>query len=1031
MKYWTGRLAGWPAVAILSAVTLRADVKVDTGTFGGMEARCIGPAVMSGRVAAMDIVDEERRTVYVGAASGGIWKSVNGGTTFKPVFDSNTQSIGALAIDRKNTKVVWAGTGESWVRNSVSVGTGVYKTTDGGENWQRMGLEETERISQVLIDPKDSETVYVCALGHLWNSNEERGVFRTTDGGKTWEKVLYVDSETGCGGLAMDPQETKILYAGMWQHRRQPDFFHSGGPGSGLYKTADGGKTWKRITAGLPAGDLGRIAIAVSPSRPSRVYATVEAEKTGMYRSDDCGESWQWIGSTGNVEARPFYFSLLVADPKDHNRIYKPGFSTSVSTDGGETFRAIANSPHPDHHALWINPENPDEMYLGTDGGVYRSADRGVHWMFLKSLPLSQFYQVAYDMANPYNVYGGLQDNGTWYGPSQAPGGILNKHWNNIGFGDGFHAYPDPKDQDLVYVEWQGGRIQRMRKSTGESKDIRPMPADPNTKLRFNWNTPIHLSATRENTLYIGSQFLLRSRDRGETWEQISPDLTTDDPKKQRQGESGGLSIDNSTAENHCTIYCISESSRNADIIWAGTDDGNLQVTRDGGKTWKNVVDRISGLPKFTWVSSVKASRHADGTAYATFDGHTLGDKKPYVYRTGDFGNTWTSLVAPDIEGYVHVITEDPVRPGLLFLGTEFGLFVSLDDGANWARFEGKLPRVAVRDIAVHPREHDLILATHGRGVWIVDDISPLRQLTREVLESEAAVLLPRPAEIRIPASSQEFNGDDEFVGSNPASGAQITYYLKNRHLLGDFRVEIVDEKGLVVTTLPGGKRRGINRVGWSMRSKPPKIPPAGSLVSQPFSMFGPAVSEGTYTVRIFKGTETYEGRVHVVGDPRAGYTAEDKELQNQTVMRLYDMLGRLTYVVDTILDVQAQANDRIKKLGDASAAGAQAKALVDDLEAFRKTLVATRKGGMLSGEEQFREKLSDLYGAVNAFEGRPTNSQIQYAGVLEGKLREIEGSLETRLGDPLTAVNAELGSANIDPIKRQSKADWEAKQKN
>ncbi len=1019
----------WTTVCVQESV--KAEIKVDSGTFGGLEARCIGTATTSGRIAAMDVIDRERRMIYVGAASGGVWKSDNGGTTFKPVFEKHTQSIGAIAIDRKNPDVVWVGTGEPWTRNSVSVGTGIYKTADGGEEWEFKGLKDSERISKILIDPTHSDTVYVCAVGHLWNSHEERGVFKTTDGGKSWEKILFVNADTGCGDLAMDPQEPQILYAGMWQHRRKPYFFTSGGPDSGLHKSTDGGKTWRKITNGLPPGDLGRIAIAVTPSRPNRVYATVEADKTGLYRSEDLGESWRWVGTTGNVESRPFYFSLLVADPKDYNRVYKPGSGLSVTTDGGDTFTGIAGSPHPDHHALWINPSDPDEMFLGTDGGVYYSQDRGIRWIFVRTLPVSQFYQVGYDMADPYNVYGGLQDNGTWTAPSRSPSGVQNKHWDNIGFGDGFHAYPDRKDQDIVYVEWQGGRIQRMKKSTGESKDIKPLPPDKDTKLRFNWNSPIHLSPTRDDCLYIGSQFLFRSRDRGETWESLSPDLTTNDPEKQKQGESGGLTVDNSTAENHCTIYCISESPKNENVIWAGTDDGNLQVTRDGGKSWKNTVGTVPGVPKCTWVSSVEASRHAEGTAYATFDGHTFGDMKTHVFKTTDFGETWTSLASDAVEGYAHVIAEDLVRPELLFLGTEFGLFFSIDGGVQWARFENKFPKVAVRDIAIHPRDHDLILATHGRGIWILDDITPLRALTRDVLDSEVAVLPSRPAVMQIPASSQEFGGDDEYFGPNPSGGAQIAYYLKTRHLVGDLKVEIVDATGKVMTTLPGGKRRGINRASWTMRSKPPKVPPASSLVSQPFSFYGPAVAEGSYTLRVTKSGQSFEGKFTVVPDQRAGYTTEDKKLQDETVMKLYDMLGRLTYVVDTLLDAQNQAKERVKKIGEEKPLAAKAKALIDELENFRKTLVATRKGGSLAGEEQYREKLTDLYGAVNGFEGRPTNSHLAYMEVLGNQLTEIESGLESRLGAPLEGANAELKQAGAEPIKRLTKADWDARQQN
>lgn len=1009
--------------------SLAAEVKIDSGTFGGLEARAIGPAVMGGRIAALDAVYKDRLTIYVGAAAGGVWKSANAGTSFKPVFEKYPQSIGAISIDRTKPDVVWVGTGEPWTRNSVSIGNGIYKTTDGGDNWEHLGLADTERISRIIIDPKNSDTVYVCAPGHLWNSNEERGLFKTTDGGKSWTKMLYIDADTGCGDVAIDPQDPNIVYATTWQFRRWAYFFKSGGPGSGLHKSIDGGKTWRKITQGLPSSELGRIAIAVAPTRPSVLYASVESEKTGMYRSDDLGESWRWTGTSSNVEARPFYFSLVVPDPADFNRVYKPGGIIASSTDGGQTFSSLGNGTHGDHHALWIDPHNADHMLLGTDGGIYRSFNRGVHWEFLQVLPVSQFYEVAYDMADPYNVYGGLQDNGTWKGPSRTPSGVRNKHWNNIGGGDGFAVQIDKRDPDLVYVEWQGGRVQRRRMSTGEMKDIKPLPGKDDPKYRFNWNTPIALSPTRDDTVYLGGQFLFRTRDRGESWERISPDLTTDDPEKQKQIDSGGLTPDNSTAENHCTIYTISESPKNESVIWVGTDDGNLQITRDGGKTWKNVVSNVTGLTKNTWVSHVEASRFAEGTAYVTFDGHTSGDMKPYVYKTADFGQTWTALATDAVEGFCHVIREDLESANLLFLGTELGLFVSVDGGAQWARFEGNVPKVPVRDLAIHPREHDLIIATHGRGILIVDDIAPLRQFTQDVLEDDVAMLKSRPSVLRIPAGEQEFPGDDEYFGPNPPDAVQITYYLKNRHMVGDLKLEVLDANGKVISTLPGTKRRGLNRVSWMARQKPPKIPPASTLVPQMFAFLGPQIAEGTYKVRLTKVDKVYEGAVAVLTDPRADYTAEGKALQDKLVMELYDLLGRLTFMVDGMLDLETKVKERIEKAGTGAPVAARLKEFGDSIEALRKTIVATRKGGFLAGEERLREKLGDLYGAVNGYEGSPTKSQVDYAKVLAAQLDEANQKVDAAAGVPLDALNAALTAAGQEPIARLTKAEWDAKQ--
>lgn len=1019
-------LFAWLSAAIL-APAASAEPKFDSNTFGELQARSIGPAAMGGRIAALDAVAlESRLTVYVGAASGGVWKSINGGTTFKPVFDDHTQSIGAIAIDRRKPDTVWVGTGEAWTRNSVSVGDGVYKTTNGGEKWEHVGLKDTERIVKILIHPNRSDTVYVCAPGHLWNANEERGVFKTTDGGKNWEKVLYVDSDTGCGDIAMDPQEPDILYAGMWQFRRWPWYFKSGGPGSALYKTTDGGTTWRELTTGLPDGELGRIAVAVAPARTCRLYATVESQNTAMYRSDDCGESWTRAGTTNMVEARPFYFSLLVVDPKNHDRVYKPATITAVSNDAGGTFNNIANSPHPDHHAFWINPDNPDHLLLGTDGGLYESVDRGVHWTYRQSLPISQFYTVSYDMQDPYYVYGGLQDNGSWMAPSQSASGIQNAHWQNIGGGDGFHVYVDRADPDYIYTEWQGGRIQRYRRSTGETKDIKPLEEEGDPKYRFNWNSPIHVSPNRSDTIYIGGQYLFRSRNRGESWEKISPDLTTNNPDKQKQIESGGLTIDNSTAENHCTIYTIAESPRDENVIWIGTDDGNVQVTRDGGKTWTNVTSNFPGVPPCTWVTQVEAGPHDAATAYVTLDGHRTGDMKPYTFRTTDYGRTWTSLVTEDIEGYCLSVRQDLLNPDLLFLGTEFGLYVSVDNGNHWARFKNKLPKVGVRAMAVHPREHDLLLGTHGRGVMIIDDITPLRHLTADVLESDVAFLPTRPAQMRIPSGSQQFTGDDEFVGDNPSSGAQITYYLKKRHLFGDLKVEVRDADGRIVSTLPGSRRTGINRASWQMRGKPPKVPPAATLVPQMYAMLGPQVAEGTYQVRLIKGEQTFDSSVQVVMDPRADYTPEGRALQDNTVTQLYEMLERLTYVVDAILGVQEQAKARIAALANNQPFRDEVQKLHDDLETFRKTLVATRKGGFIAGEEQLREKLGLLYGAVNGYEGRPTDSQVQYMGVLHHRLGATEQRLDNEFARRLNELNEKLRAAGQPPITMTTREEWQ-----
>jgi photosystem II stability/assembly factor-like uncharacterized protein len=1012
------------------------EITVDSDTFSGLGARAIGPAAMSGRIADLTAVEDgQRLTIYVGSASGGLWKSVDGGIVFKPVFDKQpTMSIGSVAVDPSNPKTVWVGTGESWVRNSVSVGTGVYRSRDGGETWESMGLSDTEHVSRVRIHPKDSNTVYVCALGHLWSPNPERGVFKSTDGGKNWNKVLYRNQDTGCADLVMDPQDGNVLYAAMWDVRREPYNFRSGGPGSGLFKSTNGGATWRELRQGLPAGDLGRIGLAVPSSLHTRVYAVVEAKNhTALFRSDDAGESWMEMNNSFNISGRPFYFANLDADPSQPDRLYKTGFSLTVSEDAGKSFSAAfamseeGGSVHSDHHTLWINPANSEQILDGTDGGVYESRDRGAHWRFIGALPVSQFYHVSFDLADPYNVYGGLQDNGTWMGPSRSPGGIANRHWRNIGFGDGFWAFSDPADPDSAYVEYQGGKISRFRKSTGESRDIQPLPRSGEPDFRFNWNTPIHLSASHPGTIYIGGQFLFRSRDHGESWERISPDLTTNDPTRQHQENSGGLTIDNSDAEKYETIYTIAESPRNAGVIWAGTDDGNLQVTRDEGKHWANVVKNVPGLPARTWVSTIEAGHHDPAVAYATFDGHAQGDMKTYVYKTADYGATWKSLATTDLKGYAHVVREDLVNPSLLFVGTEFGLFVSLDGGAHWAQFTGGLPSVAVRDVAIHPRESDLIIGTHGRGVYIVDDITPLRALTPEVLAKDVAFLPSRPATLALPSGEQRSDGDAEFVGHSVPEAAPIVYYQRKRHIFGDLLLEIYDPQGKLVTTLPGEKRRGLSRVQWPERAKPPKVPPAAGLVENEFAFLGPQVREGTYTLKLIKGKETYTSTVELRPDPRSKSTAQDRALQHETAFKLYDMLGQLTYTVDAVVDLTAQTRERAGKAADA-AAKAQLDQFASSLEEFRSTLVSVKEGGMITGEKKLREHLGELYGGVNGFSGRPTQSQLERMAVLKKQLDDSAAKFESLTGGAAN-LNATLQKTGLAPLKVLSQEEWDKRQ--
>ncbi|HSE31435.1 MAG TPA: hypothetical protein VLA93_07640 [Pyrinomonadaceae bacterium] len=1017
-------------------------VKVDSDTISGLGARNIGSAAMSGRIAAIDAVQEgQRLTVYIGSASGGVWKSVNGGTTFKPVFDKEAvQSIGAVTIDPKNPKVIWVGTGEAWTRNSVSIGDGVYKSIDGGENWTNMGLRETERIAKILVNPNQTNTVYVCAPGKLWSDSDERGLYKTTDGGKTWTKVLKgANASTGCSMISMDRQNPETIYAGMWDFRRKGWTFRSGGDGptafsgSGLFKSTDGGTSWIELTDksanGLPSKPWGRVAVAVAPSKPAVVYASIEAEipKDGLYRSDDGGKTWKQLDRSQNMIWRPFYFANLIVDPKDENKIYKPDLSLIASNDGGRSFSNISGGAHGDFHDVWINPNNTDHVITGDDGGVWYSFDGGNRWWKGDNLPVSQFYHVSVDMDTPYHVYGGLQDNSSWIGDSAYPGGITNSRWENVYGGDGFWVFADVADPDYVYAEYQGGGISRINRKTLEARNIQPLPQYQEKKLRYNWNTPIHLSRTQRGTIYIGAQFLFRSRDRGQTWERISPDLTTNDAEKQKQEQSGGVTVDNSSAEMHTTIFSICESPRDGNVIWVGTDDGNVQLSRDAGKTWKNLVGNIKGLPKNAWVSSIEAGHFDPGTAYVTFDLHTFGDMRPYVYKTGDFGNTWTQLIGPSssVQGYAHVVKEDLVNKDLLFVGTELGLWASIDGGKQWSQYKGgDFPNVAVRDLAIHPREKDLIIATHGRGIWIIDDITPLRSLTQELLAKEAAFIEARPTVQRVPANGGWSNGDASFVGANPTDEAVIIYYQQKRHIFGDLKIEVLDQSGKVVTTIPSSKRRGLNRATWSMRLKAPRVPTAATAAFG--AAIGPRVLPGTYTVKMTKDKNVYTTNLVVTGDPRVKHTAEDRKAQFDLAMKLYNLLADMTFAVDRINGLRLGLEQRIEKLPPTDPLNARLRAAQAQVDELRKKIVATKEGGAITGEERLRENLADLYGNVNNYEGRPSQTQVERADAIARELADVVKNFDDWVSKEMPGLNSALEKGNLPRIEVLSRGQWE-----
>ena len=1018
--------------AISSRAAQAAPPLVDGGAISGLGARNIGSAAMSGRISALAGYDDPsgKLTLFVGAADGGVWKSMDGATTFKPIFDEQSvQSIGAIALDPSNPQNVWVGTGEAWMRNSVSVGDGIYKSTDGGETWTNAGLAQSEHISKIVVDPRSADTVYACVPGKLWGDSLDRGLYKTTDGGQHWSLVLKgPNASTGCGSVAMDSSNPDVLFASLWDFRRKGWTFRSGGEGpkapsgSALYRTTDGGKSWSELRAetakGLPPKPYGRIAIALAPGNPRTVYAFVESTDSKLLISHDSGSTWEPGDKSQWMVWRPFYFANLIVDPKDEKRVFRTNGALILSEDGGKSFTTTGGffGMHGDVHDVFVDPANSQHVIAGDDGGLWSSFDGGNKWWKSDNLPISQFYHVSVDGADPYHVYGGLQDNSVWVGDSQFPGGITSSRWENLYNGDGFWAFSDPSDPQYVIAEYQGGTIARINVRTHETRDIQPKLTAEDlkryTKLRFNWNTPIALSPHEPGTIYIGAQFLMRSRDHGQSWERISPDLTTNDPHKQLQELSGGITVDNSAAEMHTTIYSISESRLQAGLIWVGTDDGNLQLTRDAGGHWENVIGRVPGVPKNSWVSWVQAGKFNAGTAYVCFDRHTSSDTAPYVFVTRDFGATWSPLVAPadlkGVRGYAHVLKEDEVNPRLLFLGTEFGLWISLDGGADWAQFKGgHLPAVAVRDLAIHPRDNDLVIATHGRGLWIVDDISPLRALDADVASAEAAFISARPIEQRIEANGGWANGAAAFVGDNPPAGAVITYFQRTRHLFGKLKIEVLDSSGAVIDSLPASTRRGLNRVVWTMHLHPPRVPPAAQ-VSQAGTQ-GPRVLPGTYTIRMEKGGKIYETQLNVVLDPRVAWSALDRRAQHEAAMKVYGLFEDESTLFDRIAELRRQVADASGRPGAGAALVARLKGFDARLDAVRKQIVATTEGGAITGEERLREHTDQLYGALTSWEGPPSRYQIDNIEALRSQLNDINADFAKVSAAELPALNKSL----------------------
>jgi photosystem II stability/assembly factor-like uncharacterized protein len=995
-------------VQITSALLLAALAAhaTDVKHFERLEYRFIGPANMGGRTADVEGVPGVPGIVYAGTGGSGLWKTTNGGTTWTPLWEKHsTYSVGDIALDPRNPEVIWVGSGEANMRNSVSFGDGVHQSTDGGKTWKHLGLKETEHIARVLVSPADSNTAWVCAVGHQAAPNPERGVFLTTDGGATWTKTLYLDDKHGCADLDVNPANPNVLYAAMWRFERSPWNHTSGSEQSGIFRSVDGGRTWNKLTNGLPKL-LGRAGVKVAPSQPETVYIACESKEGTFYRSTNAGENWHEMTRNREVVSRGFYYADLRVDPKDENRVYAIATSLMVSIDAGRTWRTISNRTHSDYHGLWIDPQDPNRIWQANDGGIAVSYDRGETWETVNNLPLGQFYQVHADNRAPfYNVTGGLQDNGTWTGPSRVRenSGILNSHFSIVSFGDGFYAYTHPDDPDLFITESQGGALVLSHYKSGEQQSIAPQAKRGfvnELKYRFNWNSPIAGSPHSKNTVYVGSNHLFQSRDFGKSWEPISPDLTTNNPEKLKPA-GGPVWYDNSTAENHCTIISIGESPRKPGLVWVGTDDGNVQVTRDGGKTWTNVARSVPGVPEGSPVSHVEPSRTSDDTAYIAFDRHLLDDYAPHIFKTTDGGKTWTRLVdGLPAKAYVHIVREDPKNTNLLYAGTELGLFVSFDGGKKWQPMSFKnLPPVAVHDIVIHPRENDLILGTHGRSIVILDDITPLQQMTPEIASKNAHLFAPRHA-WRYASPMRTYGGGNKlYSGPNPPYGALLTYYLKEKlDPKAVLKLEILDSAGKVLKSVERLTRdAGINRVAWDLREEGPtfRTPPEPRLVEMGFAgSRGPQALPGTYTARLTVNSETFEQKVEVRLDPSLKATPKELELQQTTARRVRDMMSSLNTGLRRMDALKAQLREIEKNGKEAQPKQAAditkaVDGMVKEIDEVSGKLAVKIGGSRLEDPPRLSEAIGGLFTAVSGGNSAPTSAQLAYLEELAPQHRQ------------------------------------------
>jgi len=1001
-----------------------------------LQWRNIGPTVQAGRIPAFVGLPGDIHTMYVSGAVGGIFKTTNGGVSWTAIFDDqNVSSIGAIAIAPSDPNVIYVGTGEGNPRNDASIGDGVYKSIDAGAHWTHTGLTDTEKIARIVIDPRNADVAYACALGREWGPNRERGLYKTADGGRTWKQILYTNDLTGCSDVDIDPTSANIVYAGMWTFRRWAWYTESGGGETAVYKSFDGGATWTQLSGpaanrGLPRGLMDRIGIAVARSNPNVVYVISETTDEGeLWRTDDAGATWQTVSRDPNINFRPFYYADIRVDPQNPNTVYALAGGLYKSEDGGRTFGRIGGGTHGDHQAMWIDPTNPNRILSGDDGGFQISYDAGRTFDILNNIPFTQFYNVAYDLQTPYHLCGGLQDNGSWCGPSQTPGapGTPRSAWQNVGGGDGFFAVPDLKDPHLVYNNLQGGVISLTNRHTGASWGINPYPGGIGSsgqwmapqKYRFNWNAPIVLSPHDPKTVYYGGNVLFRTTDYGHSWSAISPDLTTNDKAKQ-QSSGGKIVTDNTAAEFHCTIISIGPSPLDASVIWVGTDDGNVQVTRDAGKSWTNTVKGMTGLAPNAWINKVEASHFEPGTAYVSASHWQDGDYAPYFYKTTDYGRTWTKIVGGlPARGWSHVIREDPRMKDLLYAGTEFGLYASWDGGANWVSIRKNMPPVAVRDIAIHPRDNDVIVATHGRGIYILDDAAPLQQIA--VAMKRDAYLFPMRPAIRWAGGGGSFRSNPrDWLAPNPAPGAWINLYLKTAPA-GPVTITITDKAGRTAGTIRGRAEAGVNRFVWNLRYDLPgqrvegphagaaDLPAAGRGRAGGGSQ-GPAVNPGTYTVTVRAGSTEVTGPLDVRLDPGVQASAADLEAQRQAAFAALALQARVNTVIERVDSLVAQLTAADVQAGRETpppAYRARVTQALGRLKAFRDDELARPIAGL--GYRQYprlREDVQSLVGYFNRGFRAPNEGELARMKDLTAEVTKAEAKLNSLISADIGAVN-------------------------